>query len=110
MQMIGGHWMALQSAAWIEMVIDYSNQSPLSLALEKTFDGTHPCKLCKTVSKGRSHEQKNEKAKLLVKFQAVLAEQSGMLMPESKSVDYPVLARYHAALRSPPPTPPPIAA
>jgi hypothetical protein len=110
MQMIGGHWLALQSVAWIEMVIDYSKQSSFSVAFEKTFGGANPCHLCKTVSKGRSQEQKNEKAKLVVKFEAVLADEAVNLTPETDPVDYQVLAQYHAALKFPPPTPPPLAA
>jgi len=52
-QILGGHWMALQSVAWLTMVIDYSKQTTLGDALEKTFDGAHPCALCKTEQRAK---------------------------------------------------------
>ena len=49
---IGLHWGFLQSAAWVGMVIHYSQDAPLKEALVKTFDGKHPCALCKEIAKG----------------------------------------------------------
>ena len=54
---IGGHWMLLQSVAWVEMVVSYSEQVPLSQALAQTFDGEHPCPLCKVIAAAKKHEQ-----------------------------------------------------
>ncbi|HEY2951339.1 MAG TPA: hypothetical protein VGK40_02085 [Verrucomicrobiae bacterium] len=51
---IGGHWAVLQTAAWVGMVISYSQDSPLKEAVVKTFDGRHPCKLCKAVQAGKT--------------------------------------------------------
>ena len=50
---VGAHWIVLQSVAWAGMVINYSQNAPLTVALQKTFDGAHPCKLCKVVEEGR---------------------------------------------------------
>lgn len=108
-QILGGHWMALQSVAWVGMVIDYSQDAPLSVAIEKTFDGEHPCSLCETVSKGRSEEQKNETLKQVVKFEAVLAPQVVVLSPSSQPWNYPRLVETCASLAFAPPTPPPLA-
>ncbi len=107
-QILGGHWVALQSVAWVGMVIDYSQQSSLSVAIEKTFDGAHPCGLCKTVTSGRSEEQKNETLKLLVKFEAVLAPQVIALAPVGQPMVFPRLFETHSALAFAPPTPPPL--
>ena len=46
---IGMHWVILQSVAWTGMIIVYSQTAPLREALAKTFDGEHPCGLCKAV-------------------------------------------------------------
>ena len=108
-QILGGHWVALQSVAWVGMVLDYSQQASLSMALEKTFDGEHPCGLCKTVNKGRSEEQKNATLKMLVKFEAVLTPQVAALAPVSEPWNYPRLVETHASLALAPPTPPPLA-
>jgi hypothetical protein len=57
---IGLHWGFLQSAAWVGMVISYSRSASLGEAIEKTFDGKHPCPLCKAVAEGKKSEQKQE--------------------------------------------------
>ena len=59
---IGLHWNFLQSAAWVGMVIHYSQDAPLKEALVKTFDGKHPCALCKEIAKGKASEKKSESA------------------------------------------------
>lgn len=102
--------MALQSVAWMGMVIDYTKQtSSLSVAIEKTFDGAHPCQLCETVTKGRSEEQKNETMKLVLKFEAVLAAHFAVPAPADHPWNFSPLVETHSALAFPPPTPPPLA-
>ena len=64
---IGGHWALLQSVAWMTMLVDYSKDAPLSVAVEKTFDGKHPCSLCKIVKHGKETEQQQESTKLKMK-------------------------------------------
>jgi hypothetical protein len=48
----GGHWVLLQSVAWTTMIVTYSQDSTITAAIQKTFDGAHPCNLCQTVSAG----------------------------------------------------------
>lgn len=60
---IGAHWMFLQSVAWVGMIVSYSHDAPLTEALSKTFDGEHPCKLCKFVQRGKATEKKQETQK-----------------------------------------------
>ena len=66
--MIGGHWALLQSAAWLGMAVNYSKHESVGVALEKTFDGKHPCKLCKLVRAGKASEKKHDLQKLEIKF------------------------------------------
>jgi hypothetical protein len=54
---IGAHWVVLQSAAWVGMAVSYSQESSLKEALVKTFDGKHPCALCKSIAQGRQSER-----------------------------------------------------
>jgi hypothetical protein len=49
---LGLHWTVLQSAAWVGMVVSYSQDGTVLDALQKTFDGEHPCPLCKLVERG----------------------------------------------------------
>jgi hypothetical protein len=54
---IGLHWAFLQSIAWVGMVVSYAETSTLKEALAKTFDGKHPCSLCKEIEQGKRSEK-----------------------------------------------------
>ncbi|HJX98738.1 MAG TPA: hypothetical protein VJ281_07670 [Chthoniobacterales bacterium] len=47
---IGLHWITMQSIAWGMMIVKYSRECSLPEAVAKTFDGQHPCNLCKHIS------------------------------------------------------------
>ena len=55
---IGGPLALLQGVAWVTMVHDFSKSGSLSQAVEKTFDGQHPCPLCQKLAKARAAEEK----------------------------------------------------
>jgi hypothetical protein len=57
---IGGHWALLQTAAWAGMVVSYSQEGTFAEALSKTFDGKHPCKLCKIVNRSLHDQQEQD--------------------------------------------------
>jgi hypothetical protein len=57
---IGMHWAFFQSLAWVGMVISYSQDTTITEALAKTFDGKHPCALCKEIARGKQSEKKSE--------------------------------------------------
>jgi hypothetical protein len=80
------------------------------VAIEKTFDGAHPCGLCKTVTKGRDDEQKRDQAKLALKFEAVLGSPLALPAPVALPWVYPRGYAEWIALTAAPPTPPPLAA
>ena len=54
----GGHWTMLQGVAWATMVHDFSKTGSLTEAVGKTFDGQHPCAMCKKLTSARSGEEK----------------------------------------------------
>ncbi len=58
--MSSGHWLALQSFAWVRMTIQFSEHDSLGHALVKTFSGRHPCQLCLTVQNGFQQEKQQE--------------------------------------------------
>jgi hypothetical protein len=57
---LGLHWALLQTVAWTGMLIRFSAQDSIKDAVSKTFDGKHPCALCKVVTQGRAEEKKQE--------------------------------------------------
>ena len=59
---IGLHWIALQSVAWTTMLVTNAKQTEsVSQAVAQTFDGNHPCDLCKRIS-STQHSQKKPEA------------------------------------------------
>jgi len=57
---IGLHWIALQSVAWTAMMIQNAKQTSFCQAVQRTFDGGHPCSLCHLVNKGNASGQKQD--------------------------------------------------
>ena len=57
LQICGGHWLALQSLAWTEMLVAYAHDAPFTEAVAKTLDGQHPCVLCQTIEQGKKSER-----------------------------------------------------
>jgi hypothetical protein len=108
-QMLGGHWAALQTAAWIGMVADFAQTNPLNVAIGKALDGEHPCGLCTVVKKGRSEEQKQEAVKTVLKMEAVLTVLATAPAPREARWHFPTVMRLADSRALAPPTPPPLA-
>jgi hypothetical protein len=104
---LGGHWAILQSVAWVTMVAGYSQAGPLTEALVKTFDGKHPCPICKFVAKEKKSEQKQETQKLLTKLDFFLDSPSVAIFHPKVGSSPSVITRTAHAHKDPPPTPPP---
>lgn len=83
---IGGHWAILQGAAWAGMLMAYSKDATLSQAWTKTFDGHHPCKLCKLIRAGKAAEKKQEMVKCELSFEFPLLSQTAWLFPPRPSL------------------------
>jgi len=57
----GAHWAALQTVAWTTMLAaNLSSQQSLAEAVSETFDGKHPCPLCKAITAAKKSEKKSE--------------------------------------------------
>ena len=107
---IGLHWTLLQSLAWTSMLVNNLAATSVSTALERTFDGEHPCPLCKAIAKGRKAEKKADTLISLKKLEA-LNQSVGLLI--SAPAAYPRIEgpqSVAATMPTPPPTPPPRAA
>jgi hypothetical protein len=57
---IGLHWAFFQSLAWTSMLADNLRHDSLAQAVTRTFDGQHPCSLCKAIADGKKSEKKSE--------------------------------------------------
>lgn len=109
----GGHWMALQSVAWARMLVSYSQDASFAAALEQTFDGAHPCPMCRKISQDKAQERREQPAGAPSNSRAVpevLCLVAGQDLPpvpvRTAFVRAPALA-VPADRKQPPPTPPP---
>ena len=108
--MIGGHWALLQSAAWIGMTAKFSQKETVAVALEKTFSGKYPCKLCKFVKAGKATEQKQDLQKLEAKFEFTFVSGTCGLFPPRPFRHFTPQAEYvEARVDAPRPPPPRVA-
>ena len=104
---LGLHWAFLQSVAWVGMFVSFSADSPVRVALVKTFDGVHPCTLCKFVAEGKKAERQQEMPKLLAKLDLFLVGNPLWLSPPELFPLNTVLAQPRNLPPEAPPTPPP---
>jgi len=107
---VGLHWAFLQSFAWTTMLVDNLATTSFSGALQRTFDGKHPCALCKAIAEGKKSEKKADTLLRLKKFEGLSASVAIALPPPAS---FPPIAAPNASLEAvshAPPTPPPRAA
>jgi hypothetical protein len=80
----GAHWTLLQTVAWTTMLADNLHSTSLHEALVKTFDGKHPCCLCKTIAAGKRSEQKKEFTAQMQKLEFTPAKVNFVLFAPSQ--------------------------
>jgi hypothetical protein len=56
----GTHWLALQSLAWTTMLAENLHSTSWQQAVERTFDGQHPCCLCRQIAAAKKAEKKSD--------------------------------------------------
>lgn len=69
---LGLHWALLQTVAWTGMLITYAHDASFQEAVGMTFDGQHPCALCKVIKNGRAEERKHSQQQLPPSFKLEL--------------------------------------
>jgi hypothetical protein len=80
----GAHWILLQSVAWTTMLADNLHSSSFCEAVTKTFDGNHPCCLCKAIAAGKKSEQKREFTAQMQKLEFPPANENFTLIAPSQ--------------------------
>lgn len=46
----------LQVIAWSRMVVNYSSEAGIAKGVSMTFDGQHPCQLCKAITRSKKQQ------------------------------------------------------
>jgi hypothetical protein len=107
MAAIGGHWAVLQTVAWTNMLAENLRTTSMTVAVEKTFDGKHPCSLCRAITQGKKSEKKTEFPLQLLKMEFVSGHFDFVFRPPQ---DFRLLPERSFSLHdfaSQPPVPPP---
>lgn len=109
---LGRHWAFLQTVAWTGMIISYSQEDSLRTAISKTFDGEHPCSMCKLIKQGRAEEQKQNQQKPdnRLKLEFALPDDNRVFIAPAPIEAFPTFTVFGASFFAKPPTPPPRAA
>src|SRR5258705_1951082 len=93
--------------AWTGMVISYSQDGTVSEAVVKTFDGNHPCGLCKQIARGKRSEKKAEYKAELGKLKCCYAPVAFIFKKPSALWEIPAPNEVAHLLTYAPPVPPP---
>ncbi|MDZ4288926.1 MAG: hypothetical protein U0984_13250, partial [Prosthecobacter sp.] len=105
---LGLQWAALQGIAWTGMLITYYQQGSLVDAVAKTFDGEHPCPLCKAVKKGSGKQSPDGVIKNAgKKMDALIASLTVLVAPSGERLRYPAWEARALRRATPPPGKPP---
>ena len=110
---LGVHWHLLQSVAWARMLADYSRTNSWSDAIERTFDGKHPCPMCVEIRDGRQQEERNRQETPWVSVERtldMLFEHRAAIVPQAPSAAttaVPFVPRGCDDFAASPPKPPP---
>ncbi len=89
------------------MAVDYSEGTSLTVGLSKTFDGKHPCKLCKAVAEGRQSEKKQESKLELKKLDLLSVMTSRPVFAPAPCNEFAPMDALVIHRLEPPLTPPP---
>jgi hypothetical protein len=107
----GGHWVVLQSVAWTKMVATFSHDDGFAHALVKTFDGQHPCVLCKSIAQGNASEKQKDGAQVIVGKLILFHQFSAIALVRADQISEHAAGVFSGAVRGDaPPVPPPRAA
>ncbi|SKA85992.1 hypothetical protein SAMN02745166_01232 [Prosthecobacter debontii] len=104
---LGLQWTMLQGIAWTGMLITFASEGSLMEAVSKTFDGEHPCPLCKAVEAGQKHDQQKSADAPKKKMEAILVFAIQTVAPASKIEAFPQFIQQGERRAMMPPRQPP---
>lgn len=104
---LGFHWLALQSVAWTAMLVTNARHVSLSEAVAETFDGKHPCHLCRVVAAGKKSDKKSQVVPAVAKMDLICTTRRWTCLPPFFPYVYPGLAVAFGQHIEGPPSPPP---
>jgi hypothetical protein len=106
----GGHWAVLQTVAWTTMLAGSVGTDSFAAAVHNTFDGKHPCCLCKQIAAGKQTEKKSEFTPQFKPPEFLPVAPRFIFAAPSYFVTLPTAGDFFKSVCHTPPTPPPRAA
>jgi hypothetical protein len=103
----GAHWAVLQTVAWSTMLAGNLCTDSVSQAVAKTFDGEHPCPLCKAIAAAKKAEKKSAAVTLVLKMEFPPVAERIILISPAQFELLPIHDTFADSLSLPPPVPPP---
>jgi hypothetical protein len=103
----GLHWATLQTVAWAAMLANNLRYESLTEAVSQTFDGEHPCCMCKAIAAAKKSGQKTELALSVQKFEYPPATETLVLVAPTRFHLLPQASFSAEVLTHEPPVPPP---
>jgi hypothetical protein len=104
---ISAHWALLQTVAWTTMLAGNLQSGSFRDAMTQTFDGNHPCSLCKAIAAAKKSEQKNQSAFEQLKLDFPPVHENLVLIPPSRFESFPRKDLFCESVLQKPLTPPP---
>jgi len=89
------------------MLASNLHRDSFSEAVSKTFDGEHPCCLCKAIAAAKKSEKKSEAASPTLKLEFPPVAEKLILFPPGRFAVLPQHNSFADLLSSKPPLPPP---
>jgi hypothetical protein len=104
---LGAHWALLQTVAWTTMLASNLQSHSISEAVADTFDGKHPCPLCRAIAAAKKSEKKSEAISSILKMEfPPVAANFTFISPEPISA-FSLAKLFAASSFQKPPLPPP---
>jgi hypothetical protein len=91
-----GPAMLVQEVAWVKMLVSYTQERGFKRGVIETFDGNHPCSLCKKAAELRKQEQPRDPAEKQIPAQRQRFAWAEMVA--SELLKMPVIAGHDISL------------
>jgi hypothetical protein len=104
---LGVPWAFLQTLAWTGMFLGNLTTRSVSAALQRTFDGEHPCALCKAINTSKKSEKKSDKLLPLKKLDGLTQTVAMVVCPRGLFSQAEAGGVMPETLAHAPPSPPP---
>lgn len=105
--MLSAHWAFLQTIAWTGMIVCYSEHASLKVALRETFDGKHPCPLCRAIAAAKKSQKKSEFTAQTQKLEFPPTKETIVVIAPSQFQFLPQFDCFADSFIQKPPVPPP---